>query len=105
MGGQLDFPVVDADLRVVGMVSMAELGRVAKDQRELLPILLAADLATPVEPVGPEDSLLDTIRKMGARGTVTLPVVDPHTGRLMGIIDRGHVLALYEQSLAMEGGG
>ena len=97
--------MVDADLRVVVMVSMAELGRVAEDQRELLPILLAADVATPVEPVCPGDSLLDTVRKMGARGTATLPVVDPRTGRLIGIIDRGHVLAVYEQSLAMEGGG
>jgi CBS domain-containing protein len=40
---------------------------------------------------------------MGARGVSSLPVTDPATGRLVGLIDRGHLLAAYEAALA--GGG
>jgi CIC family chloride channel protein len=99
-GSQTHFPVVDDDLRVVGMISVNDLGRVARDERSLLPILLAADVAVPSEPVGPEDPLDQVSRIMGARGVSSLPVADPATGRLIGLIDRGHVLAIYERTMA-----
>ncbi|MBW3534684.1 MAG: chloride channel protein [Gemmatimonadetes bacterium] len=101
-GAQTAFPVVDEDLRPVGMISVNELGRIARDEKHLLSILLATDVAIPVPPVTPGDDLLETIKRMGTRGMATLPVVDPQTGRLAGIIDRGHVLAAYERQVAGE---
>lgn len=99
-GGQTDFPVVDGDLKVVGMVSVSELGRIARDHADLIGVLMAADVAAPVDPVHPGDSLFETIRRMGARGVSTLPVVEGSTRRLLGVIDRGHVLAVYERTIA-----
>lgn len=99
-GEQTEFPVVDAELRLAGMVTLAELGRVARDSPALAPVLLAADLASPTEALAPGDSLLEAIRRMGVRGMGALPVVDPATGRLLGMVGRAHVLALYHRALA-----
>jgi CIC family chloride channel protein len=103
-GAGTHFPVVDDALRPIGMVGVTELGRLARDEADLAPILLAADVANPIEPVHPGDSLMEALRRMGARGISTLPVTDPATGRLVGVIDRGHLLAAYEAALAGDGG-
>jgi CIC family chloride channel protein len=101
-GEQTEFPVVDSDLALVGVISIGDLARIAKDSRELAPVLLAADLAVPTETVELKDSLLTAIRKMGVRGTGAVPVVDPATGRLQGMLGRSHVFLLYERALAGE---
>ena len=99
-GEQTEFPVVDEELRCVGVITMADLGRLARDQDKLKGHLVAADVANPTETVTPNDSLLDAIRKMGVRGASSLPVVDPESGRLVGLVSRAHVLALYERAIA-----
>jgi chloride channel protein, CIC family len=96
---QTDFPVIDEERRFVGVLNLTELGRVAKSHGDLAPLLVAADVANPSEIVGPDDSLLEAIRKMGVRGTSALPVVDPKSGRLLGLVNRRHVLALYERAV------
>jgi hypothetical protein len=35
---------------------------------------------------------------MGVRGVSALPVVDPATGRLLGTVDRGGILAAYTRA-------
>lgn len=99
-GTQTHFPVVDPELRVVGMIGVNDLGTIAKEHAHLSHVLLAADVAVPVEPVRPDETLFEVTRRMGARGISTLPVADPETGRLLGLIDRGHVLAVYERVVA-----
>ena len=95
-----ELPVVDDDGCLLGTVTFAELGRIARDPAMLASLLLAADIAGPAVTVGPGDSLLEATRKMGVRGSGSLPVVDSATGRLLGVITRGHVLASYEQAVA-----
>jgi CIC family chloride channel protein len=99
-GEQTEFPVVDSTVHLVGVITMVDLGRIAKDSRDLAPVLLAADLAVPTEAVRLHDSLLTVIRRMGVRGIGALPVVDQSTDRLVGMITRAHVLALYQRALA-----
>jgi len=101
-GEQTEFPVVDTELRLLGMIPLAELGRVARDSPALAPVILATDLASPAETLGPDDSLLEAIRRMGVRGLGALPVVDPATGRLLGMLGRSHVLAFYQKALTGE---
>lgn len=98
--GQSYFPVIDPDHQLVGVITMAELGRLAKDYRDLSSLLIAADVAQSSEVVAPDDSLLTAIRKMGVRGAPSLPVVDPESGRLVGLISRSHILGTYERSVA-----
>ena len=94
------FPVIDDAHRLVGVITLADLGRLAKDYRDLNALLVAGDVARPSETVAPGDSMLDAIRKMGVRGAASLPVVDPATGRLLGLISRSHVLGIYERTVA-----
>ncbi|HEY8256789.1 MAG TPA: chloride channel protein [Gemmatimonadales bacterium] len=98
-GAYTDLPVVDEDRRLVGIITLADLGRLAGD-RDLITALVARDVATPAETVTPADSLLLAVRKMGVRGVPSIPVVDPRTGRLLGLVSRAHVLALYERTVA-----
>jgi hypothetical protein len=37
---------------------------------------------------------------MGVRGTPSIPVIDPDSGRLLGLVSRAHILALYERTVA-----
>lgn len=99
-GEQTDFPVVDPELRLVGMITAAELGRIAKDHRDLAPVLVAGDVAGPAEVLVASDSLLEAIRRMGVRGMASLPVIEPDSGRLAGMISRGDVLGVYERAVA-----
>lgn len=99
-GEQTDFPVVDPELRFVGMITVAELGRIAKDQRDLAPLLIAGDVARPAEAIALSDSLLDAIHMMGVRGTASLPVVESESGRLAGLISRADILGVYERAVA-----
>jgi chloride channel protein, CIC family len=94
-----EFPVVDADGRLVGMASVAELARAARELGRLGPALIASDLAEPTETVAPADTLLEAVRRMGVRGVGTLPVVDPGTERLLGTVDRGEILAAYARAV------
>ena len=101
-GAYTDLPVVDEEHRLVGIITLADLGRLAGN-RDVPPGLVAADVVAEAESVTPDDSLLDAVRRMGVRGTPSVPVVDPATGRLLGVVSRAHVLALYERAVAGTG--
>jgi CIC family chloride channel protein len=99
-GEQTTFPVVDADRSLLGVVTMAELGQLARDHPQLSGLLIAADVAGPTETVTPADTLLEATRRLGTRGASALPVVERPGGlRLIGLLTRSHVLAAYERAL------
>ncbi len=100
-GDAVDLPVLGPDRRLEGLIGVADLGRVAAEHKDLVATLVADDLAEPVEAVTPGDSLLEAVRRMGVRGTDTVPVVDD-AGRFLGLVRRAHVLGLYERHLAGE---
>jgi CBS domain-containing protein len=104
-------PVVNDNGCVLGVVSAADLlAKVALDgnsgqeglfslrrHRELQQAhaLTAADLMTsPAVTVGPRTSVRYAARRMSERHVKRLPVVDPD-GRLLGIISRSDVLAVF----------
>ncbi len=97
---QMYFPVVDESHALVGVITVAELGQLARSEEHLGMLLLAGDIAQPSETVSPGDSLLEAIRKMGVRGAESIPVVDRRTSRLLGLINRSHVLNLYERTVS-----
>lgn len=108
---QMYFPVVDEGHHLVGVIGVVELGHVAKDGGALGGLLVAGDIARPSETVTPDDTLLEAVRKMGVRGVPSVPVIDPRTGHLLGLISRTHVLNAYERVVnashvnASHGGG
>ena len=99
-GNRVYFPVVDDSHGLVGVITVRELGQLARNDEHLGLLLLAGDIAQPTETVSPGDSLLEAIRKMGVCDTESLPVLDRRTGRLLGLINRSHVLNLYERTIS-----
>lgn len=93
------FPVVDDGLCLVGVLTLADLARVARDPAALHGVVIAADLASETETVGPDDTLLDAVQRMGVRGAEMLPVVGAE-GRLLGTLARADVLAAYQRAVA-----
>ena len=103
--GQTYFPVVDDTHALVGIITIAELGQLARSGEHLGLLLLAGDIAHPTESVAPTDSLLEAVRRMGVRGAESIPVVDRRTNRLLGLINRSHILNLYERAVSASGDG
>jgi chloride channel protein, CIC family len=99
-GEQPSFPVVDGTHHLVGVITVADLGRLAADAGDAGSLIRAADVAQPSEVVSPTDSLLDAVRQMGVRGVAALPVVDRGTSVLKGLVTRGHVMTAYERRVA-----
>jgi CBS domain-containing protein len=109
------FPVLDADGTVTGVVSEADLlvkeavqgepggvrgllaGLVYHAERAKAAAVTAADLMTsPAVTVGPDDTVEHAARLMFTRKIKRLPVVDAG-GRLVGIISRTDVLAVFNR--------
>ncbi len=99
-GSQEVFPVVGADGSLLGVLTIADLARVAREPREGHATVTAESVAQSSEALEPEDSLLEAMRRLGARGSAALPVVAPSTGRLEGLLSRSDVLGLYGRILA-----
>ena len=109
------FPVVDDDFTVIGVVSEADLltkealdgGRTGmhgmisamlhRREQQRAAALTAGDLMThPAVTVKPGDTVEHAARLMYARRVKRLPVTDA-SGRLVGIISRADVLAVYSR--------
>jgi CIC family chloride channel protein len=99
-GTQDVFPIVDGGQHLCGVLTVADLARISREDRELHLRLTAAEVAQPSEAVAAEDSLLEAMRRMGVRGAAALPVVEPESGRVVGLLSRSDVLGLYGRILA-----
>jgi CIC family chloride channel protein len=98
---QTEFPVLDADLGLVGMLTYDDLRTVLTDVDRLEALVLASDLVSPnYERVTPEDSLATALQRLAVRGSHSIPVVDAaHPKRLVGVIGRQEILAAYDREL------
>jgi CIC family chloride channel protein len=100
---QTDFPVVDGDRTLVGLVSAMDLRELLQKEETLRDLVVAADiLRSANEVVTAHDSLLTALRRFGARDAAYLPVVDGR-GRLAGMLSRADVFSAYERGLAESG--
>ncbi|MEO6056245.1 MAG: chloride channel protein [Gemmatimonadales bacterium] len=102
-GEQMTFPVVDDRRRLLGVVTMTELGQLARDRPQFAAEQAAVDVAGPTETVALSDSLLEATRRLGVRGATAVPVVEEGSLRLIGLISRSHILAAYERALSGHG--
>lgn len=99
---QTDFPVVNRDLELCGMLSYHEIAE-AMSEEGVWEILVAADLAIEeVETVTPSDTLLEAMQKMGVRDLDSIPVVDsPDSRRLLGLVGRADMMEAYQTYLML----
>ncbi|UCF40539.1 MAG: chloride channel protein [Gemmatimonadota bacterium] len=101
---QIEFPVMDEELRLVGMLTYDDLRTVLSQADRYAAVVVAGDLANPsFERVTPEDSLATALQKLTVRGSHYIPVVDAAAAdRLVGVIGRQEILAAYDRELLRE---
>jgi len=101
---QQDFPVVDRNGNLVGIISMTDL-RTAMADSSLHRLLVARDIAvTGVTAVTPEDSLNTALQIMADMNVRELPVVergDP--GRIVSMVSRRDITRAYHNEMERRG--
>jgi CIC family chloride channel protein len=92
--GHRAYPVVDGEERLAGLVSRSDiLGWIGAKTPRTCP--LAEVLVSTTAPTASPDETISAIAvRMMTRQAPRLPVVDPHTGKLMGIVSRGDLIKL-----------
>lgn len=102
---QTEFPVVDENGALLGMLSTVSLREALSNGDGLGSLILAADLVTPEsDPVTTDDTLLSALRRFGKRDADALPVVDAaRRDQLVGVLSRQDLLSAYERALTAEG--
>ena len=94
--------VVDADGRYRGTITSREL-QSALLSREALALTVAADLMRTDIPVTHEDESMEiAFQKLSAKDVESIPVVDPRTRRLLGVLTRERLMQAYADELAKE---
>jgi CIC family chloride channel protein len=97
---QQDFPVVDKEDNLIGIISMTDL-RTAMADASLHPLLVAKDIAvTGVMAVTMEDSLNTALKLMAVVNVRELPVVskeDP--GRIISMVSRKDITRAYHKEM------
>ena len=103
---QTEFPVLDGKLRFIGMLTYGDLRMVVTEAQSLGALVVASDLASmEYESVTPQDSLRTALQRLGVRGSHHIPVVDPRdNGKLVGLISRQEIFAIYDRALLTETG-
>ncbi|MEJ2012496.1 MAG: chloride channel protein [Anaerolineales bacterium] len=98
------FPVVDGDMTLLGMVSLADYRRAAQGNQPLKD-LKVLDIATRRPLVAyPDESLRVVLRRMAPADLSRVPVLDrTQPTRLVGVIRRNDIVRAYERASAMQG--
>jgi CIC family chloride channel protein len=101
---QIEFPVLDGDLQLIGMITYDDLRTVLSDSEQFADVVLAGDVANErFERVTPQDTLATAMQRIGVRGSHDIPVVDAaNPDRLLGVIGRREILTAYERELLRE---
>ena len=95
------FPVVDNDLRMIGIFSTDDVRAYFYDET-IWHLAVARDImTTEIVTVTPDDDLNHAMRRFTALNLDELPVVDPaDSGKLLGMLRRKETIAAYNKRLA-----
>ena len=99
------FPVIDANGRLWGIVSLTDYRRAVGDATSVDPTLKVRDIAVRSLVVAyPDETLRDVAHRMAPRDLSRLPVVDRHDPhKLLGVIRRNDIVHAYELGLVRRG--
>jgi CIC family chloride channel protein len=91
--------VVDEHQRLRGEISIHDIKELLRED-SLGPLVVARDVSHSEGLVAhPEDTLAQCLENLARRGDEYLPVVNPATGVLHGMISQGDILALYQREI------
>lgn len=89
-GKQRAVPVAGPDGRLEGLITLADLNEVPREEWNILPVGRVMVRADKLCTVTPDESLRNAMRTLAENNYHQLPVVTD--GHLVGMLDRGHVL-------------
>jgi CIC family chloride channel protein len=94
------FPVLDADSRLVGIISFADYSDAVFNE-DLKDLIIARDLATPtVQTIDADANLYDALEAISYKDFAILPVVSASdTQRLVGVVSRRDILRAYDKAV------
>ena len=96
---QLQLYVVDDARRLIGVVELHEVKRVLGEE-DLPPLVIAADLASEIPVVTPDDSLVEVNEKLWMRDLGHLPVVQSDDDPVfLGVVTRRDVLGAFDREV------
>jgi CBS domain-containing protein len=100
---QTEFPVGTADGRRTGLLTREAVREAMEREDRRAPPVVAANLVW-LAPgrVTPDDSPFAALRAFAAHDVGCLPVIDPKSERLLGIVSRRDLFAAYERALTTE---
>lgn len=99
--GHHGFPVVDARGILVGIVSLQDVQEVVASDR---PALTVGDICTKrVIVARPDQSLREVLAQLGAKDVGHIPVVEPPTGRVLGVLRRSDIIRALSRAEAGRG--
>lgn len=91
---QYCFPVVDDEGKLIGSVMLDQLREHLDGANDGAP-LIAHDLAGPPVSLSAGDDLDQALRRLVALDVPELPITDPERGRVVGLLSRRDIVALY----------
>jgi CIC family chloride channel protein len=92
------FPIVDAEKRMTGLVSLRDIRKLL-DQRESVPAIIARDLANrPAVILSPDELATSALQQMVSMDVSELPVASPDDPeRIIAMLGRGDLVDIYNQ--------
>ena len=93
------FPVLGDDGHVHGAVTLHDVRSVLFED-VLCPLVVARDIVRPCPTLTPDDDLSSALLRFVESDLPQLPVVDPESGRIVGLLDRGDVFRAYARGIA-----
>ncbi len=94
------FPVVNSQKKVKGIISIHDIKEHLYDRNILKDLLIAGDIAhTDVITVNPETNCQEAMSLMSTKNLEGLPVIDPKSGKIAGMIWRKDILDAYNKEI------
>jgi CIC family chloride channel protein len=90
--------VGDEDRRLLGVVDLHDI-KESLPERDLSSLVIAEDLVSDIPSVAPDESLTSVNEKLWFRDLGQLPVVDPTTGRFLGVVTRRDLLGAFDREI------
>jgi CIC family chloride channel protein len=90
-------PILSREGKVAGMVTLRDVESIPREKSDTTK--LSEIMTQNVISVGPNETLLDALRKMTTNEVGQLPVVDSTSGSLLGIISRTDLLRAYDKRI------
>ena len=93
------FLTVNKEKKLTGIVALDDIRRVMLDPG-IGAFIIAKDLATPTQVgIAPTASLSDALQQLTANSVDELPVIDPATGSILGMIRKKDLIVAYNEEL------